>query len=212
MERYDVTIIGAGLAGLFLAQRLGQEGHSVLLADRKTDLSKGVHTTGIFVRKTLEDFEFPPELLGPPISDVRLFSPSLDHIDLASEEVEFRVGRMGRLYGALLESARRLGVEFASGNRFLWSVPKKRKGGILTRGGSSRRVRSVVALERNGEKRFIETKVVVGADGARSKAARDLGLDKNRAWIVGFEEVFSSHGVALSATQSVSLHAYIGFS
>jgi flavin-dependent dehydrogenase len=36
---------------------------------------------------------------------------------------------------------------------------------------------------------------LVGADGARSRVARDLGLDENREWIVGVEDVL--HGVPL---------------
>jgi flavin-dependent dehydrogenase len=36
----------------------------------------------------------------------------------------------------------------------------------------------------------VKTKVLVGADGANSRVARDLGLDENKEWIVGYEEVF----------------------
>ena len=34
------------------------------------------------------------------------------------------------------------------------------------------------------------TEVLIGADGANSRVAKDLGLDENREWIIGFEEVF----------------------
>ena len=44
---FDVTIIGSGLAGLQCARLLAQGGATVLLVDRKSDLTKGVHTTGI---------------------------------------------------------------------------------------------------------------------------------------------------------------------
>ena len=50
-SHFDVTIIGAGLAGLQCARDLSAKGISVLLVDRKSDLTKGVPTTGIFVRK-----------------------------------------------------------------------------------------------------------------------------------------------------------------
>ena len=58
MKTFDVVIIGAGLAGLQCAKLLSRQGAKILLVDRKTDLTKGVHTTGIFVRKTLEDFDW----------------------------------------------------------------------------------------------------------------------------------------------------------
>ena len=54
--RVDVLVVGAGLAGLECARRLGQAGARVLLADRKPTVDHAVHTTGIFVRRTLESF------------------------------------------------------------------------------------------------------------------------------------------------------------
>ena len=41
-------------------------GLSVLLVDRKASLEQAVHTTGIFVRRSLEDFSLPAAYLGPP--------------------------------------------------------------------------------------------------------------------------------------------------
>lgn len=59
MERYDVAVIGAGLAGLQCADRLANRGVRVLLVDRKFSPFSVVQTTGIFVRRTLEDFNLP---------------------------------------------------------------------------------------------------------------------------------------------------------
>src|SRR5687768_11360137 len=103
MERFDSVIIGAGLAGLQCARLLSQQGASVLLVDRKLDLTRGVHTTGIFVRKTLEDFRFPVGTLGKPIRAVTLYSPKMRALALQSQNDEFRIGKMGALYSALLD-------------------------------------------------------------------------------------------------------------
>ena len=70
IKRYDVTIIGAGLAGLQCARLLAAEGVSVLLADRKDDVRKAIHTTGIFVRKSFEDFDLLGDSLGPIVHEV----------------------------------------------------------------------------------------------------------------------------------------------
>jgi flavin-dependent dehydrogenase len=45
----------------------------------------------------------------------------------------------------------------------------------------------------------------VGADGARSKVARDLGLDENKEFIVGVEEIY--HGIALDGEPR--LHCFL---
>ena len=177
MEHFDVVVVGAGLAGLQATRLLARRGARVLLADRKNSLEDAVHTTGIFVRRTLEDFDLPRDCLGPPVRRVRLYSPARRVQVLESEHDEFRVGRMGRLYARMLEEC--------LGARAAWS-PATRYAGLeeAGRGGS------VVLLERAGVARRVSARYVVGADGAGSRVARDLGLDENREWIVGVEEVF----------------------
>lgn len=179
MNAFDVTIIGSGLAGLQCAKLLAAAGAKVLLVDRKSDLTKGVHTTGIFVRKTFEDFAFPAGTLGRPIRDVMLYSPKLSSLELRSGNDEFRVGKMGVLYESLLQDCTDLGVQFSSSTRFI-SIKKSDRC-------------STVTLERNGHRFELETWVVVGADGANSSVAKALGLEENREWIVGYEEVFHAN-------------------
>lgn len=192
MKIYDVVIIGAGLAGLQCAKLLGeQEGAKILLVDRKSDLAKGVHTTGIFVRKTLEDFDFPEETLGRPIRNVTLYSPKLKAIDLESENDEFRVGKMGLIYDALLEAAVADGVRFARATSY--------------KGAETANGETLLRLEKRGEVTEVKTKVLIGADGAASRVARDLKLDENSEWIVGYEEVFRAE----SANNEPRLHCFL---
>lgn len=184
MRFFDVTIIGAGLGGLQCARLLARQNVKVLLVDRKSDLTKGVHTTGIFVRKTFEDFEFPAGTLGRAIRSVDLYSPKLRKLSLKSKNDEFRIGRMGPLYQSLLDECIALGVEFSSESRFVGvSSPR-----VSSPHGS--KGTSVVLLEKSGTQITIETKVIVGADGSNSAVARFLGLDQNKEMIVGYEEVY----------------------
>jgi flavin-dependent dehydrogenase len=179
MKKFDVVIIGAGLAGLQCGRLLSQKGAKILLVDRKRDLSVGIHTTGIFVRKTFEDFKFPAGTLGKAVSAVTLYSPDLKALNLASERDEFRIGKMGELYKSFFEDCLQNGAEFSGGTRYIGI--EKRAGGKTT-----------VKLEKNGAGFVIETQVLVGADGAQSRVGRDLGLDENKEWIVGCEEVWKN--------------------
>jgi flavin-dependent dehydrogenase len=184
-ETYDVIIVGAGLGGLQCARLLGGAGRRVLLVDRKDALDESVHTTGIFVRRTLEDFPLPADCLGPAVSTVTLYSPARRTLTLRSPHEEFRVGRMGKLYLRFLADCERAGVHW---------LPATRYAGCEEAVGDSKR--TIVRLETRGLTRRFQTRFLVGADGARSRVARDLKLDENREWIVGVEEVLT--GVPLA--------------
>ena len=175
----DVLVVGAGLAGLHTATRLAELGHDVLLADRRTDLTAGIRTTGIFVRRTLDDFALSEEHLGPPIRRVVLYPPSLRHpVQLVSDRDEFRVGDMGGLYASAAGSALAAGVRMRLRTRFV-----HHEDGVSCLSGPDGSL-------------SVRARFVVGADGARSQVARRLGLDVNRRMLVGAEEVHASSATA----------------
>ncbi|HLL70460.1 MAG TPA: NAD(P)/FAD-dependent oxidoreductase [Pyrinomonadaceae bacterium] len=178
VENYDVVVVGAGLGGLQCARLLGGAGRRVLLVERKRALDERVHTTGIFVRRTLEDFPLPADCLGPAVRSVTLYSPARRALTLRSPHDEFRVGRMGKLYLRFLADCERAGVHW---------LPETRYAGCEAMMGGQ----TIVRLETKGRVRSVRTRFLVGADGARSRVARDLGLDENREWIVGVEEVLA---------------------
>lgn len=89
---------------------------------------------------------------------------------------------MGRLYQQILDDCIENGVQFAKGTRYI---------GAETRSGEV-----VVKLEYKGIAFKIGAKVLIGADGANSRVARDLGLDENEEWIVGYEEVYSGNSAS----------------
>jgi flavin-dependent dehydrogenase len=169
----DVLVVGAGLAGLHTATLLAERGHDVLLVDRRPALTGAIRTTGIFVRKTLDDFPLPGEALGPPIRRVVLYPPGLRRpVTLDSARDEYRVGDMAALYAASARTAGDAGVRIALGTRY-----------------AGRRA-DIYALEGPEGPARVRARYVVGADGARSRVARDLALDRNDHLLVGAEEVF----------------------
>jgi flavin-dependent dehydrogenase len=182
MEKYDTIIVGAGLAGLQCARLLASRGISVLLVDRKRSLDQAIHTTGIFVRKTLEDFDIPDYCLGPVVREVTLYSPSLRRMQFVSAHDEFRIGRMGELYKHYLEEGIRHGVSWVPGTSYL--------------NHSGERGRLVVRLEHQSEERLIQTRYLIAADGAQSRVASNLGLESNRQSIIGVEKIFIGARVA----------------
>ncbi|MGC5015050.1 NAD(P)/FAD-dependent oxidoreductase [Streptosporangium sp. DT93] len=177
MQTVDALVVGAGLAGLRTARLLARRDLNVTVVDRRRSLSAGIRTTGIFVRRTLDDFDVPDHLLGPGIRDVLLYPPSRRApIHLVSDRDEYRVADMAAVY----EHARRA-AESAGAHVLL---------GVRYDGASSGLVRFTDAEP-------VRARFVVGADGARSRVARDLGLDVNRRLLVGAEIV---HPIASGTT------------
>jgi flavin-dependent dehydrogenase len=185
MQRAQTLVVGAGLAGLQCARRLASLGADVLLIDRKASVTDSIQTTGIFVRKTWEDFPLPDEQLGAPIREVTLYSPARRAMTLRADHDEFRVGRMPWILLYMLEQCVRAGVRWMPSTRFVSADD------------------DVVTIERGGRSEQLRVQFVVGADGPRSRVARTYGLDRNTEFLVGVEDVVPSRGGA------PALHCYL---
>jgi flavin-dependent dehydrogenase len=183
---YDVVIAGAGLAGLQTARLLAARGARVLLADPRNSVCERIRTTGIFVRKTWEDFPILDEQLGPAIRHVTLYSPARRPLQLAAAKPEFRVGRMDWIYLRLLDQCARHGVAWRPSTRVVASGPDG------------------VVLERSRHRQTVRARFIVGADGARSAIARQLGLDQNSEFLAGVEDVVPS-----SSPDAPALHCFL---
>jgi flavin-dependent dehydrogenase len=108
---------------------------------------------------------------------VTLYSPARRQLNLESPHDEFRIGHMGPLYGRLLKDCHAAGANWLGSTIYQGSRPAPEG--------------SLVQLNVGGAEETVLARYVVAADGAASRVASDLGLDANRRWIVGVEEVFA---------------------
>jgi len=105
---------------------------------------------------------------------VVLYSPQRRALELTSNRDEFRIGDMRALSRALLQDCLNAGV--------IW-LPGARYRGLCEEG-------CCVRLTRDGARFDLAARFIIGADGARSRVAADLGLSRNTRFIAGVERVY----------------------
>lgn len=168
---YDAIIVGASFAGLACALRLAQAGRRVLVIERKKEAGQACHTTGIVVKEAAAGLDLPVHLTRA-ITQVRLYSPSLDHIALVSDDYFFLATDTPALMRHLAGRAAEAGVEIRFGCAF--------PGAEIQPDGEI----ALPALD-------VTARYLIGADGPRSAVARAFGLGRNSEFLVGVEAEFA---------------------
>ncbi len=172
-EDYDLLIVGAGFAGLSCARAAALRGCRTLVLESRPDPGARIHTTGILVKEAAEERDVPDALVRP-VHAVRLYSPSLKHVDLYTRGYYFLTTDTPGLMRWLAAEAERAGAEIRCSSRFSGA---RREGGRIV-------------LEEHG----VAARFLIGADGARSAVAQAFGLGQNRRFLIGMENHYSAAG------------------
>lgn len=168
---YDLAVVGAGFAGLSCARAAAHRGLKTLVLDRKPQAGVRMHTTGIIVKELADEWDIPPRLTRK-LYRVRLYSPSLRHVDLERPGYYFLATNLRALMQWWTLRARMIDVDV----QFDCALNDAQyRGDAWNLGGNDCRSR-----------------FLVGADGARSTVARLCGLDANRRLLVGVEAEFEN--------------------
>jgi flavin-dependent dehydrogenase len=166
---YDLLVVGASFAGLSCARRAAELGLRVAVLERQPWPGHSVHTTGLLVREA-------DALLGAPtaltrrIEGVRLYAPSLRHVDLDAPGYYFAATDTPGLLRWCAGEAWRAGVDLHFASPFTDACLVD--GRVLVNAGRW------------------SARYLVGADGARSRVASSLGLGRNRDFLLGVEAEF----------------------
>ena len=166
MRQVDLVIVGASFAGLICARAAALRGLRTLVIEAKPEPGARIHTTGILVKEAADEIDTPAEF-SRSIQGVRLYAPSLKHIDLASRDYYFQTTDTAALIRWLADEARRAGAEIVCGRKFAHAA----------RTGTGF---DLPQFE-------VATRFLVGADGARSTVARLFQLGRNTRFLTGLE-------------------------
>jgi digeranylgeranylglycerophospholipid reductase len=165
-EQFDLVIIGGSFAGLACARTAALRGLKVAVVDSKPEPGVRVRTTGIVVKEASDDFDLPAHLMRK-VRGVRLYAPDDRTLDLHAPGYFFQATDTPALLRWMADEAGRAGASLRFGQSFEGAVAHARG----------------VELPALG----LQASFVIGADGARSRVAQALGLERNHRFLVGLE-------------------------
>jgi digeranylgeranylglycerophospholipid reductase len=166
IRQVDLVIVGASFAGLICAKTAARRGLRTVVIEAKDEPGARIHTTGILVKEASEEVDTPPQF-SRAIHGVRLYSPSLKHIDLSSRDYYFLTTDTAGLIRWFADEARHAGAEIICGRKFEQAV--RSEGGFIL------------------PQFDLMTRYLVGADGARSTVAKLFTLGRNEKFLTGLE-------------------------
>jgi geranylgeranyl diphosphate/geranylgeranyl-bacteriochlorophyllide a reductase len=177
-----VAVVGSGPAGSSAAETLVKAGIETYLFERKLDNAKPCG--GAIPLCMVEEFDLPPQIIDRQVRKMKMISPSNVEVNIGGtlKDGEY-IGMCRRevLDGFLRDRAIKLGAKIINGTVNKLEIPTSDTAPYIIHYADL----SSGSLE--GEMKKLEVDVVIGADGANSRIAKEIDAgDYNYA--IAFQE------------------------
>ncbi|MCL4104882.1 UNVERIFIED_CONTAM: hypothetical protein GTU68_018589 [Idotea baltica] len=177
--QYDVVIVGGGPSGATAAEDLAKAGRKVAMLDRAGRIKP---CGGAVPPRLIEDFGIPDSQIVAKINTARMISPTQRAVDIPIEN-----GFVGMVDREHFDEFLRERAVKAGAQRYTGTYLR------IDRDGDGTHIVYRDKISRNEVR--LSTKLIIGADGARSDVARDEvpGGDKI-PYVIAYHEIIKAPG------------------
>ena len=178
--RYDIVVVGGGPSGATAAEDLAKDGFRVALLDRNGRIKP---CGGAIPPRLIEDFAIPDEQLVAKITTARMISPTGRKVDIPIEN-----GFVGMVDREHFDEYLRTRAAAAGADR---------KTGTFKQIDRENGQTHVVYRDKlSGKDQTLTTRLIIGADGARSKVARaEVPGGDTIPYVIAYHEIIKSPGI-----------------
>ncbi len=187
MTDVDVVVVGGGPCGATAAETLARAGHRVVMIDRAGRIKP---CGGAIPPRLIRDFAIPDDQIVARITTARMIAPSSRHVDIPIEN-----GYVGMVDREHFDEFLRKRAEAAGVRRVTGTYVR-----IDREGGTTRVIYR--PKRKDAEPEAITTRLVIGADGARSDVARaEVPGGEKIPYVIAYHEIIKVPETGWDATR-----------
>ncbi len=162
---YDVCIIGASIAGNYLAYLLSRSGLNIAIIEEHKEIGIPLQCAGIISKKLTQLIDVPEEIILNRVKIAKIFSPSGGSIELSGDEEPYIIDRVAldRLF--YKKNQIKQNIEYFLDEKFKNCHYFKENN------------QKLIQIETS--KRIVSAKILVGCDGPISTVGKLLGIQNN---------------------------------
>ncbi|MEM9433382.1 MAG: geranylgeranyl diphosphate reductase [Pseudomonadota bacterium] len=174
---YDVVVVGGGPSGATAAETLIRKGRKVAMLDRAGRIKP---CGGAIPPRAVQDFDIPNSQLVAKITTARMISPSARSVDIPIEN-----GYVGMVDREVFDEFLRTRAKDAGVHRYT--------GTFLRIERDEGRTKVMYRDKISGNELQLETKLIIGADGARSDVARaEVPGGDEIPYVIAYHEIIEA--------------------